>query len=493
MIVLIGLGPAGKGLMSLEAWEAVRHSRRLILRTGMHPAADDLRAEGIPFETLDHLYEAAASFDEVYAAAAEVVLAAAGEGSVSYAVPGHPMVGEASVRLILQRARAAAIPVRVAGSGSFIEAALTALGVVADGGLLIMDAFALQSRSFRPDADLLIYQVYDRDVASTVKLALMAEYPDDAPVRIVRSAGVPGAETVEEVPLHLLDRVKVDHLTTVFVPALPPASRRKRFEDLVDVMAKLRGPNGCPWDREQNHRTLERYLIEECYEVLDAIEADDADALSEELGDVLLQVVFHAQLAAEEGLFDIGDVITRIVEKLVRRHPHVFGSVSVENAEEVLRNWEAIKRSEKAPGWRKSALDGIPKRLPALMRAMEVSKRAAKVGFEWEHLEDVFQKVDEELRELRDAVAAGREEAVREELGDLLFALVNIARWQRVDAEEALRTMLARFAARFRWMEDQARSQGRDLKDLPLNELDDLWNQAKRLERHNAASEQPGR
>ncbi|MGC8668049.1 MAG: nucleoside triphosphate pyrophosphohydrolase [Chthonomonadales bacterium] len=489
-IVLIGLGPARKGMMSLDAWQALHQPRKLILRTAVHPAADDLRAEGIPFDTLDDLYEKAATFEEVYDAAADRVLRAAAEGEVGYALPGHPLIGEASVRLILQKARALGIPVHIVGSASFIEAALTALAVPIGAGIVIQDALALDARTLRPDLDLLIYQVYDRATASSVKLALMAEYPDEAPIRIVRSAGVPGAEAVDEVPLHQLDRMPVDHLTAVFVPALPPPLRRTRFEDLVDVMARLRGPGGCPWDREQNHRTLERYLVEECYEVLDAIEAEDPDALAEELGDVLLQVVFHAQLAAEEGVFDIRDVIARIVEKLVRRHPHVFGDAAVANADEVLRNWEAIKRSEKGPEWRKSVLDGIPKRLPALMRAMEMSKRAAKVGFEWERLEDVFEKVDEELQELREAVAAGRAEEVREELGDLLFALVNIARWQRVDPEEALRTMLARFATRFRWMEERAKSEGRDLKDYTLKELDELWGEAKRLERKGI---RPGR
>ncbi len=489
MIVLIGLGPARKGSLSLDAWQALHRPQRLILRTEHHPVVEDLRAEGIPFDTLDHLYEGAATFEEVYAAAAEEVLGAARQGDVAYAVPGHPLVGEASVGLILQQASAASIPVQIVGSASFIEAALAALGTSVSTGIFVLDALSLDARSLRPDLDLLVYQVYDRDIASSVKLALMAEYPDEARVRVVRSAGVPGDETVTEVPLHQLDRVPVDHLTAVFVPALAPAQRRKRFEDLVEVMARLRGPNGCPWDREQNHRSLEGYLIEECYEVLDAIEAEDTDALTEELGDVLLQVVFHAQLAAEEGLFDIRDVITRIVEKLVRRHPHVFGDVEVDSAEEVLKNWEAIKRAEKGEHWRKSALDGIPRRLPALMRAMEMSKRAAKVGFEWERLEDVFAKVDEELSELRVAVAAGSTEAIREELGDLLFALVNIARWQHVDPEEALRTMLGRFSARFRWMEMQAQREGHDLKALSLEQLDALWNRAKVLERQSPKSE----
>jgi tetrapyrrole methylase family protein / MazG family protein len=330
------------------------------------------------------------------------------------------------------------------------------------------------------DVGLLLYQVYDRETASPVKLALMKTYPDDWPVSVVWHAGEEGAESVEHIPLHRLDRATTDHLTTVYVPPLPPEKRKKSFTDLVYVMARLRGEGGCPWDREQDHQTLKRYLIEECYETIDAIEADDLDALKEELGDVLLQVVFHAQLEAEVGTFDVDDVIAVIVDKLIRRHPHVFGDLEVADSDEVLRNWEQIKKAEKGEGWRESVLDGVPSSLPALMRAMEISKRAVKVGFEWEKVEDVLSKMEEELQELREAIASGRVEEVRDEIGDLLFTVVNIARWQKIDPEEALRHMVTRFYTRFRHIEQAAQRQGRDIKDLTLAEMDMLWEEAKR-------------
>jgi tetrapyrrole methylase family protein/MazG family protein len=298
----------------------------------------------------------------------------------------------------------------------------------------------------------------------------------------VRQAGVAGREEVLETPLHRLDRVDADHLTAVYVPPLPESRRKPTFADLVAVMARLRAEGGCPWDREQDHRSLRRYLIEECYEAVDAIDADDMDSLAEELGDVLLQVVFHAQIEHENGCFDIDDVVSHIVRKLVRRHPHVFGEVTVENSAEVLDNWEQIKRQEKGEGWRESALDGVPSSLPALIRALEISKRAAKVGFEWERFEDVLAKMEEEIGELREAIEAGREDAAFDEIGDLLFTIVNVARWRKLDPEDALRQMLVRFCTRFRRIEQAARAQSRPLTDLTLAEMDALWEAAKREE-----------
>jgi tetrapyrrole methylase family protein/MazG family protein len=311
----------------------------------------------------------------------------------------------------------------------------------------------------------------------------MRDYPDDWEAVLIRWAGVAGREEVKRIPLFRLDREPVDHLTSVYVPPLPPARRQAGFPDLVGVMARLRAPDGCPWDREQDHHTLRRYLIEETYEAIEAIEAGDPDHLCEELGDVLLQVVFHAQLAREDGIFDIDDVTEAIVSKLVRRHPHVFGGLDVADSEEVLRNWEKIKRSEKGEDWRPSRLDGVPGGMPALMQAMEISKRAVRVGFEWPTFQDVQAKLDEELAELRAELAAPEpdRDAVFAELGDLLFTVVQVARWQKLDPEDALRAMLRRFSARFRHIENRAADQGRDLATMTLAEMDALWEEAKDL------------
>jgi tetrapyrrole methylase family protein/MazG family protein len=338
----------------------------------------------------------------------------------------------------------------------------------------------------RPDVTqgLLLFHVHDRTSASQAKLALMRDYPDDWEIAIIRAAGVTGQESVLRVPLFRLDRETVDHLTSVYVPPLPPALRRPGFPELVGLMARLRAPDGCPWDREQDHRTLRRFFIEETYEVVEAIDQDDPELLCEELGDVLLQVVFHAQLATETGIFSIDDVAAQIVQKLVRRHPHVFGDVDAADSAEVLRNWERIKKQEKSGQEnrrRDSLLDGIPGGLPALMQAMEVSKRVVKVGFEWGNFADVLLKLDEEVAELKAELTAETRDHARivAEMGDLFFTLVQVARWQKVDPEEALRQMLARFSSRFRHIERRAAEQQRALTEMTLAEMDLLWDEAK--------------
>ena len=268
-----------------------------------------------------------------------------------------------------------------------------------------------------------------------------------------------------------------------FAPAPPPAPSPADFDALVTVMARLRDPDGgCPWDLAQTPLTLRKYVIEEAYEVVEAIDGGSPSKLSEELGDLLLQVVFHAQLAREAAQFAIGDITRAIVEKLIRRHPHVFGTVSVSGEDEVLKNWEQIKRGE--PGYedRVGILDGIPPALPALMRALEVSKRVVKVGFEWPTVNEVLDKVEEEIAELRAEIASGETARAADELGDLLFTLVNVARHLKIDPEDALRRMTQRFAARFRHIERHAAERGRAVSDLSLEEMEAAWQAAKGAE-----------
>ena len=268
----------------------------------------------------------------------------------------------------------------------------------------------------------------------------------------------------------------------IHAPAPPPSASPADFDALRLVMARLRGPEGCPWDREQTPLSLRKYLIEEAYEVLEAIDAGDPAKLSEELGDLLLQVVFHAQLAEEAGAFALPAVTQSIVEKLIRRHPHVFGDLSVSGTDEVLQNWEQIKRGEPGYETRTSILDGIPPALPALMRALEVSKRVVKVGFEWPTVSEVLDKVDEELAELRAEIISGDTARAADELGDLLFTLVNVARQLKVDPEDALRRMTLRFAARFRAVEEAAEQSGRPVSALTLAEMEAAWQAAKEQE-----------
>ncbi|MDZ4199494.1 MAG: nucleoside triphosphate pyrophosphohydrolase [Kiritimatiellia bacterium] len=259
---------------------------------------------------------------------------------------------------------------------------------------------------------------------------------------------------------------------------------KRPIDRLLWIMRRLRSETGCPWDRKQSLDSLKKYLIEECYETLDAIDSGNRSKLREELGDVLLQIVFQSQICSEEGAFHFDDVAAEISEKLVRRHPHVFGTVEVAGADEVLRNWDAIKREERAdrPG---SVVDGVPRHLPALLKADQVQTRAARAGFDWKDMAPVFAKLDEEIGELREAIEAGEPAAIREELGDVLFTVVNLSRFLSCNAEEALQFTTDKFIRRFREVEKKALEKDRRLSDCSLAELDALWDAVKIAESHD--------
>ena len=262
--------------------------------------------------------------------------------------------------------------------------------------------------------------------------------------------------------------------------------KKADIQKLVDLVERLRGENGCPWDREQTRESLKPMLIEEAYEVLDALDSASPAELKEELGDLLFQVVFHAQIAQENGEFHLADIIDRLHEKMVRRHPHVFGGADLPTAQDVLKNWEDIKAAEKGvasptqPGTERSLLDGIPSKLPALQEAFQVTSKASRVGFDWPHLEDVLQKLREETGEILEARAARDADLIADEVGDLLFVTVNVARFLGVDPETALRRSNRKFGRRFRYVESAIKGQGRELKDSTLEEMDALWDEAKK-------------
>src|SRR6266516_2055933 len=267
-----------------------------------------------------------------------------------------------------------------------------------------------------------------------------------------------------------------------------PNSTGEKFERLVEIMDTLRGPNGCPWDKQQDFNSLKPMLVEEVYEVLEAVDNSDFEGMSEELGDLLLHIVFHAYLGKESGHFDINTVIDKISEKLVRRHPHVFGEESASTADEVIRNWEAIKAQEKAQKFKsrtpdqRSLLEGIPSKLPAIHEAHQISSRAARVGFDWPDIEGVFDKLQEEIREVRDAIAGpedSRQSRLEDEIGDLLFVMVNIARFLKIDSESALKRANRKFKVRFQHMERELARQGKTLEQTNLDEMEALWQKAK--------------
>lgn len=481
-LTLLGLGPGDVDDLSRRAWRTLKSARRVILRTSQHNCVPCLPQQDgdatIVYQSCDDLYETIPEFKHVYDAIVERVLTAARAGDVVYAVPGDPMVGESTVLRLIEAVKAENIPYEIVSGISFVEPVLRAVGHDALDGLQILDGIvvaAMHHPPINPDYPALLGQVYSRAVAANVKLTLMNQYPDDYLVTLLHAAGTETMQ-VETLPLYQIDRSpNIRHMTTLFVPALGEMSS---FEQFQEIIAHLRAPEGCPWDREQTHQSLRRYLLEEAHEVLEALDEDDSDALYQELGDLLLQVVLHTQVAIDEGEFKMTDVLRHINAKLIHRHPHVWGDTAVSGAGEVLANWDTLKKQEHAAKGirRDSLLDGVPKGLPALMQAYEYQSKAAKPGFDWDRIEDVAAKVREELEEV---LTAPTDEARAEEIGDLLFALVNWARWLKIEPETALRETNAKFSRRFRHIETTLAAQGRTLKDSTLAEMDSLWNAAK--------------
>jgi tetrapyrrole methylase family protein/MazG family protein len=478
-ITLLGLGPGAPGQLTREAWEIIAAAKEIYLRTSQHPVVADLPSN-VKLYSFDELYQQLDHFEQVYDQIVERILEMGRSGErVIYAVPGHPFVAESTGPAIWRLAKAEGIPVRVVEGLSFLGPTFTALEIDPLPNTAIIDALELLSAYspvFPPDAPALIAQLYSRFVASETKLTLMALYPDEHPVVLVHAAGTQ-QERIEHLPLHTIDQS--DHiglLTSLFVP---PLGDFTSFEGFQGLIAHLRAPEGCPWDREQTHRSLRSNLLEEAYEAITAIDREDVDAMQEELGDLLLQVVLQAQIAAEDGEFTIADVIRGIHTKLLHRHPHVFGDMDLVDADDVIKNWERIKAQERDENGQdaKGLLDGIPTAMPALSVAEKYQNRAARVGFDWPSIEGVLDKLEEELNEFREA---GTLETQSEELGDLLFALVNLARWLEIDPETALRETNHKFLSRFKFIEETAKERGVQLSDLTLEEMDRIWEESKK-------------
>jgi len=481
-ITIVGLGPGSFGLITVETLEMLKSAKPLILRTAKHPTVSEMVAQGIEFTSYDHVYEEKDSFEEVYKAIASDCLrqAALGENLV-YAVPGSPLVAERTVILIRQLAILQGITVTILPGMSFLEVLYTRLAVDPIEGLTVLDAADVTMLHPELGTALVVTQVYNPHVASEVKLALMEYYPDDYEVVVVQNLGLP-AEQILPIPLFELDRISgINHLTSLYV-SRKPAVERFTLGPIVDIMATLRSPEGCVWDVEQSHKSLRRYLVEEVYEVLEAIDLEQGEKLCEELGDLLLQIIFHARIAEESKVFTMQQVVDTITRKMVRRHPHVFGDITVRDAGEVVLNWDAIKRQEYGSE-RLSVLDGIPKGLPSLMRAYKLQAKAAKVGFDWDNIEPVWDKIQEEITELKSACEKGKTADVEGELGDVLFSVVNLARFLKIDAEVALNVTNNKFIKRFSYIENVVNNNKLKWEKLGLDELNMLWEQAKKQEK----------
>ena len=481
MIKVVGLGPGSIESLTIGAVNALKDVSKVYLRTEKHPTVDYLRQLGINFETYDHLYEKKQKFEDVYKSIAEdLILKEKSFHQIIYAVPGHPLVAEKSVKILLKLCEQNSVDVDIIPSVSFIDVIAEKLNIDVIEGIKIIDAFDIKHETLDKRVGTIITQVYDRLIASEVKLSLMDYYGDDADIYFIRAAGVKDSESIRKIKLYDLDRQEdIDYLTSIYIPK--DLKCKYDLKDLLDVMEKLRSQEGCPWDKEQSHESLKKYLIEESYEVLEAINKKDDVELTEELGDVLFQIVFHSQIGKEEGFFNINDVINGVCDKMIKRHPHVFGDIEVNNSEEVLTNWDALKKKEQGLKTHTDELRHVAQTLPALMRAAKVQKKAAKVGFDWDKVECALDKVLEEYYEVKDVYKSKERVKIVEEIGDLIFACVNVARFLDIDPEFALNYTIEKFITRFAYIEKGAREKGLDMEDMTLNEMDELWEKAKNI------------
>ncbi|MEO9255315.1 MAG: nucleoside triphosphate pyrophosphohydrolase [Tepidiformaceae bacterium] len=469
---IVGLGPGSADLLTVETRALLSAGMPVILRTRHHPTVIEIDAADA-FSDCDDLYAAGMAFEQIYEAISVRVLDAAIQSETVYAVPGHPLMAERSVQQILTSALARGVSVSVHGAVSYADLAAVTLGIDM-ATLQLCDALELRIDTQRP---ALISQLYDRDATAALKLRLLDIYPADHTVTVLGSLGTAEVSR-REVALAELDHKPFGYLDCLYVPPLLAIQDLRRFDGLYAIIERLHAPDGgCPWDLEQTHVSLRPHLLEESYEALEAIDSAVLDSLTEELGDVLLQVLMHSAVAERTGEFSFADVSEHIAQKLIRRHPHVFGDATANSAEQVTQNWEALKQAEKP---KSSILEGVPSTLPALAASQSIQGRARRIGFEWPDIEGPLDKLAEEIGEFARANGADERE---DEFGDVLFVIANIARRLDIDAEQALRRANGKFRRRFGTVERLASDDGLNMKEMDLPALDALWDRAKALER----------
>ena len=478
-IVVVGLGPGDASLVTVDTINVINNTEQRFLRTAQHPSAHLVPNAS----TFDHVYDNAASFDDVYSTIAETLIAAANEhDTVLYAVPGSPLVLERTVAHLRAQSQ---VDIELHPAISFLDDVWRVLNIdPVEQRVRLIDGHVFTEAAAGETGPMLVAHTHANWVLSDIKLSI-DDIDASTEVVLLHHVGLPDEQVVRTTWFEMDRTLQADHLTSLYIPSLgtPVAEEMVKFHQLARTLR-----DECPWDMEQTHQSLVRYLIEETYEVVDAIsnlrEGDTStdDDLIEELGDLLYQVEFHAAIAEEQGRFTMADVARTVREKLVSRHPHVFGDVKVTSSADVESNWEAIKQNEKSH--RTGIFDGVVEAAPSLSFAAKVQQRAAKVGFDWPDLNGPLAKLNEELDEIREAVAGTDPEATMTEVGDLLFAVVNVARHLDIDPESALRGAIMKFRKRVEAVETLATEQGRTMKSMDLAELDALWEVVKQYPTH---------
>lgn len=475
-IEVIGLGAGDIDQLPLGIYKKLMNTTNICyIRTKEHPLYHDLVKEGVTFHTFDHYYEAEEQFQHVYERIAIKLLQTAQKEQVLYAVPGHPMLAEQTVQLLLEQSE---VQVDIIGGQSYLDDLFTSLHIDPIEGFQFVDGTSFHPETLNYEDHLLFCQVYDRFIASNVKLALLEDLPANYPVTVIDAAGSK-EEVKRTVPLSELDHdLAVSNLTSLYIPPVPKKLLHHKFTILKSIIHVLRGPDGCSWDRKQTHETLRPFMIEETYELMDAIDQCDDNNIVEELGDVLLQVMLHSQIGEDAGYFTINDVIKSITDKMIHRHPQVFSKT--DSSPEMKKSWDQLKEEEGKK--RNSILDGIPGSLPSLAKAKKLQTKAAKVGFHWNDVEGIWAKLAEELQEVKEAIQLDEKANIEAELGDVLFVLANIARYYDINPEIALNHTNRKFMNRFQYIEKKIEEENKNIESVPLTLMNRYWDEAKERE-----------
>jgi tetrapyrrole methylase family protein/MazG family protein len=479
-ITVIGLGASDLNQMPIGIYKMLKEEKNLYFRTKEHPVINELVKEGITFTSFDEIYEKHEEFSDVYDEIVITLISESINKNIVYAVPGHPLVAEMTVKMLIAYEGCNKFDLEILGGQSFLDAMFSSLRVDPIEGFQFLDATSFNKNDINLKNHLIFCQVYDKFIASNLKIELLELLPYDYIVKVVINAGS-SEEKIYEVALEELDHnIETSNLMSVYVPPVQDeALLNNTFNRLREIITKLRSPEGCPWDRKQTHHSLKKYLLEETYELLDAIEKEDITLIEEELGDVLLQIMLHSEIADEEGYFNIHNVIELLNEKLIRRHPHVFGEVKVENENEVIANWEEIKKQEKKE---EMLFRNVSNSLPSLMKAYELQKDAAKLNLDFENVEQIWDKVQEELTEFKNEISKDelKNRDHIKEFGDLIFSMVNLARFYKINPEEALEITNSKFRDRIYWIFSNLQKQGINMADVEINKLNELWEMSKK-------------
>lgn len=477
-IKVVGLGPSTVDFLSMKAHRVLNAAHTIFFRTQRHAVYEYLKETSKELYSFDDIYDQNKTFNEVYEAIADNLIEEMNDRSeVIYAIPGSPSMNDESIMYLRSKLKDKNIALEYIYSPSYADVALSSIPEILNEGYHVVNSLDFKFNRYNYGYNNLVIGIINQFIASEIKLILSRILGDEYEIYYIHSPGVEGQE-IKKIRVSELDfQKKFDYLTSIFIPK---TTKLKSFDNLLEIMAHLRSEDGCRWDRKQTAISLVPYIIEEAYEVVDAIESEDDELLQEELGDLLLQVIFQSQISYEMGSFSIYDVVDDISQKLIRRHPHVFMDYLALTSDEVKYKWEEIKKEEKEEEAIYQSMERLPNKMPALMAAYKIQNKAKNVGFDWETIAPVFDKIQEEIEELKEVIALENSEEIKNEFGDLLFTMTNLSRFLEVRPELCLREANKKFIHRFKLMEESEVVKARGFNDLSIEELENLWNDAKK-------------